>query len=87
MQVQQAIDNWRSAGQRMEQLGHEARHHRRWKSCQKGFRVRCSLHRYIKVDLASSQSKAVQHTHSESGSLKCGANAMHAIHLVCSPGA
>ena len=43
MQVQQAYDNWRRAGQRMEQLGHEAQHHRRWKSCQKGFRVRCSL--------------------------------------------
>ena len=25
MQVQQAYDNWRRAGQRMEQLGHEAR--------------------------------------------------------------
>ena len=43
MQVQLAYDTWRRAGQRMEQLGHEAQRHRRWKSCQKGFRVRCSV--------------------------------------------
>ena len=31
-----------------------------------------ALHRYIKSDLASSQLKAIQHTHRESGSLNAG---------------
>ncbi len=39
-QVQKAYGTWLKAGERMVQLGHEAQHHRRWKSCQKAFRVR-----------------------------------------------
>ena len=41
MQVQEAYDTWRQAGERMEQLGLQARHHCRWRSCQKAFEVRC----------------------------------------------
>ena len=40
LQVQKAYDTWRQAGERMVQLGHHAQHHRRWKSCQKAFKVR-----------------------------------------------
>ena len=37
--MQEAYDTWRQAGERMEQLGHEAQRHRLWKSCQRAFRV------------------------------------------------
>ncbi len=39
LQVQKAYDTWRQAGERMVQLGLHAQHHRRWKSCQKAFKV------------------------------------------------
>ena len=39
-QVQKVYGTWLKAGERMVQLGLEAQHHRRWKSCQKAFRVR-----------------------------------------------
>ena len=37
------------------------------------------------TDLASSQPRAMQHSHSKSGSLNCVANTMHAVRLVYSP--
>ena len=46
VQVQEAYDTWRQAGERMEQLGLQAQHHRRWKSCQRAFEARSfALHR------------------------------------------
>ena len=43
VQVQEAYDTWRQAGKRMEQLGLQAQHHCRWRSCQRAFEVRSCL--------------------------------------------
>ena len=43
VQVQEAYDTWRQAGKRVEQLGLQAQHHCRWRSCQRAFEVRSCL--------------------------------------------